>query len=94
MKILNTYIKLYIGKGKRKHPIQSGYRPLFKISDGNFISGHIELLNKNKLKPGGSAKCKITFLNFHLLGNKTVKKMYFSEGFNILGEIEIIPSSP
>ncbi len=89
---IKAKLKLYKGKGKRKTPFLSGYRPLFGFSTETKTSGQINLLNQKEIKPGEDEIVEIVFLNREYLGYNfgVGKTARFFEGEEPLGEVEII----
>lgn len=76
----------------RKTPFSNGYRPAFDFESESLTSGRILLENEKLFYPGEIGEVKIEFLFEEFLKNKLEigEKIYFYEGPNRLGEIEII----
>lgn len=91
IKVLAT-LTLFQGPTKREVPFSSGYRPLFKMEDGENTSGQITLLDREKFKPGETGVVEIKFLFPEFLGKdfRIGKKFQFREGKEILGEGDVL----
>lgn len=84
-------IKLYEGENKRKTPFTTGYRPLFQFIKETRTSGHIRLLENEKIMPGEESVVEISFLHKEYLGDFKLGSMFkFYESEEPLGEGEII----
>ena len=66
---IKAKIKLFKGKGVRQTSIKSGYRPLFLFDRGSLTSGHITLIDVEKMNPGEERTVSIKFLHKDLLGD-------------------------
>lgn len=75
----------------RKVPFSNGYRPAFDFESESLTSGRILLKNEKIFYPGETGEVEIEFLFKKFLENKLKigEKIYFYEGPNRLGEIEI-----
>lgn len=84
--------KIHLYENIRTKSFQSGYRPAFDFGMGSFTSGRI-ILTKGKevIFPGEIAYAEINFLFREFVGDiKKGQKVYFYEGFNCVGEAEIL----
>jgi translation elongation factor EF-Tu-like GTPase len=85
-------ISFYTPNKGRRTPIVNGYRPLFNFGDApTKISGRIDLIAREELKPGTTDFVKITFVG-NIIADKYFKKgskFTFDEGLNELGEGEV-----
>ena len=90
---IKAKIKLLCGKGKRKTPFYSGYRPLFLFKNDARTSGAIKLIDREEVKPGEEVTVWIYFLNKEYLvneKNEVIKNFTFSESSEILGKGKIL----
>ena len=83
----------YYSNTGRMSPIYSGYKPPFIFENAKTaISGLVELLNVECLKPGTTENIYITFIQ-GIIDNEYFKpevRFYFNEGKLRLGEGEIV----
>ncbi|HCM33211.1 hypothetical protein [Chryseobacterium sp.] len=83
---------LHLYDNVRKTPFSSGYRPAFDFNSGSLTSGRILLRDETQLfYPGEIKEVEINFMFNEFLKNKLNigEKVFFYEGSNQLGEIEI-----
>ncbi|MNE15500.1 hypothetical protein D3C80_1084100 [compost metagenome] len=76
----------------RTMPIRTGYRPLFNFEVKSKKSGQIELVNNEFIEVGNCGDVIVNFVNSEYLGEnlKLGEKIFFDEGGERLGEIEIL----
>ena len=78
---------LYSGERKRATPFSNGYRPLFRLTDVDKVSGSITIIDGEDVFPGERSCVEILFIDdFFKIGDRTS----FYEGAEELGEIEIL----
>lgn len=85
---------LFEGKNMRKHPFNSGYRPIFEFSGAKTkVSARIDLINSEKFYPGEAGMVKVTFIREVIEDSffKITQQFFISEGgkYN-LGKGEIV----
>lgn len=84
---------LHLYDNIRKTPFSNGYRPAFDFGSESLTSGRILLDNENQLfYPNKTEEVKINFMFNEFFNNrlKVGERIYFYEGSNQLGEIEIL----
>jgi len=94
-KLIQVLAKLEVfeGENMRRISISSGYRPAFKFESARtMLSGQIELLHEDYLRPGCSTILKISFVKGIIDDSFFTQEepFTFSEGTNPLGRGQII----
>ncbi|CAA7386365.1 hypothetical protein [Chryseobacterium fistulae] len=86
--------KLHLYNDIRKNPFTNGYRPAFDFGSESLTSGRILLLDDKKASfyPGETGEVEISFMFEEFVRDKLKigEKIYFYEGPNRLGEINIL----